>query len=125
MPCSLIISAILHATEDPEKVINKLIEIIGFKPRVKKERLVGHFGNPIFYITVKLRGRRAQEAFMKFVSSLPERDRKAVLSGAFKDERGKTYLRLDKQQLMLGKFVLSNRDAVKLVFTPPAWGKTE
>ena len=125
MSSSLTITVILHATEDPERVINKLIEIVGFEPRVKKERLVGHFGNPIFYVTLKLRGRRGREAFMKFVNSLPERDREAVLSGAFKDERGKIYLRLDKQQLMLGKFVLSNRDAVKIVFTPPAWGEAE
>lgn len=102
-------------------MLGRLIDIIGFEPRIKKQRLVGHFGNPIFFVTIKLRGKRAEEVFEKFVNSLPERDRKRILSGAFRDKQGRVYLRLDKQQLMLGKFVLSDRDPVRLVFTPPSW----
>lgn len=102
-------------------MVEKITEIIGLRIQAKRERLIGHFGNPIFLVTMKLQGRMAREAFQNVVEKLSEEERAQVLSSLFKDGEGRIHLRFDKQELMRGRLTFSNKDPVKLVYKPPKW----
>lgn len=119
-PRSLEVSAIVHATEDEEKVIralmNALPEAVARRLSIKKGRYRGHHGNPITFLRANLKGPHSKEALKYVLANLPDEDRGALYSGlgGYVDESGNLYIRLDKQRAYLKELRLSQADPIRL-----------
>jgi RNA binding exosome subunit len=113
------ISAIVHATEDPEKVtlaLNRVCSQERFQPRIANKMLKGHFGNEITTITMNLRNRLAESFIASLWNKLPVEDRKTMIDELKTrlDEEDKLHLRLDKQGCFHGIYRLKDQDAIKV-----------
>lgn len=116
---SVQISAIVHATEDPEKVMLALSGVCGqelFQPRIDKKVLRGHFGNEIITITLSVRDRLAESFIASLWNKLPMVDRETIIDELKSrlDEEDTLHLRLDKQGCFHGTYRLNDQDAIKV-----------
>lgn len=76
----------------------------------------GHFGNPIQITKVHL-GHPESEALVKNIVRGLGMGEKVILAKEVEshlDVDGNLYLRLDKQQLLLGKLILAEQDPVRI-----------
>ena len=117
---SIEISLFAHATEDPEKVVKALQNILPDK-RVEevplhKKRLKGDYGNPIIYYKVKVTKSDMVEAILKKMGkNLPQRDRDLLdMDLERRLDRGNFYIRLDKQSAYIEKYKICNADPIHL-----------
>jgi len=63
------IGMILHATEDYRKIYDSLYDIFGIeKDKISLDKLSGHFGNPIFMLSVEMKKKYAEGFLKKMVS---------------------------------------------------------
>jgi RNA-binding protein len=113
------VSAIVHATEDPGKVILALRQLCGqelFQPRIEKKALKGHFGNEITTVTFSLQGLSAESLLTNLWSNLPSEDRDTMLDelDSRVDEEDRLHVRLDKQECFRGTLRLNDQDAIKV-----------
>ncbi len=113
------ISAIVHATEDPGKVIYAMRQACSqelFQSKLDRRGLKGHYGNEISIVTMSLRGRPAALLFSHLWETFPSRDRETLLSDfdTRLDKEGRLHLRLDKEQCFRGALRLRDRDAIKV-----------
>lgn len=105
-----------QATEDPEKVLRSLQNIVTkpFEPTV--EKTFGHFKNPIQVFTVHFKGRKGEELLASLIARLKPSDREGLASEV--EERfvdGKLYIRLDKMRAYEGTVALG--EGIQLVAT--------
>ena len=117
---SIEISIFAHATEDPEKVKrafqnilppNKIEEVI-----LHKSVLRGDYGNPIIYYRARITKPEITEALLRRIgNNLPLHDKRA-LSSEFgrRLDRGKLFIRLDKQAAYMERYRLCNTDPIHL-----------
>jgi RNA binding exosome subunit len=110
-----------HATEDEKKVLRALENVLGSieRGRLKREQLVGHYGDPIILLTLELSDEeRAKAVLEKLKKGLSVVEKLTLVSEAFeeKGQEGILYVRLDKQSAYLGNLKLSERDSIKLEF---------
>ena len=122
---SIKLSAIVHATEDEDKVL-EAIEL--FIPEDVDEDKVtlevietqGYFGNPIKIINVSVEGKNADKTFKHIMDLIKSNERN--LNKLKKDlhlrvEDNKFYVRFDKQRAYLGECkVIDGDDVVRAVF---------
>ncbi len=108
----------VHATEDREKVLQALREIVPEEywgeAEVEEETYHGHYGNPIVVITVTFHGETASRVLDSILARLGEADRGA-LSVSLEDrvdKEGTLYFRLSKQDAFLGRLILYEADDV-------------
>lgn len=107
----------IHATEDEDKVMRAISNVVPGSLLEEAEREVdefkGHYGNRIKVVTFRVR-ERAGEALAHLLSRLDPRDRSHVLSTL--EERvgptGSLHLRLSKQDAFLGRLVVFEGDDV-------------
>jgi hypothetical protein len=119
------IQTLVHATEDFEKVLICLKNIIPFEFSYNAQKTLGHFKNPIYILNVALRKRKEIE---KFIAALNERlsseDRKKIkeeLEERF--EEGKLYMRLDKMRAYAGEAALGEGIQIALTATSYPFNK--
>ena len=108
----------VHATEEKEKVLKALMEIIPEDLRnevkVEEEHLEGHYGNPIIKLTVRVEGEKAREVVEYIVSRLSSID-KSILYTSLEDrvdKDGTLYFRLSKQEAYRGNINVYESDDV-------------
>ena len=116
------VSAIVHATEDREKVIRALNEICSLElsPSIIEQTTVrGHFGNPIVSLNVGLQGTQAEEVLASVWRKLSGPERDLIVEGLadMLDDSGRLHLRLDKQEGFCGRARLNVRDSIKVQFS--------
>lgn len=116
---SVEIQTFVHATEDFDKVLTCLKNIIPFEFSYTTQKTFGHFKNPIYILGVVLKKKGDIE---KFIAALNERlsskDRKKIkeeLEERF--EEGKLYIRLDKMRAYRGEVALGEGIQVTLTAT--------
>ncbi len=106
----------VHATEDEEKVVQSLEELIpeGIEGEVEVEEYEGHYGNPIKVLRIKLEGEDARKLLDYILSRIGEHDRRFIVSSL--DERvdryGTLHLRFSKQDAYHGRITLYESDDV-------------
>ncbi|MEM0456149.1 MAG: RNA-binding domain-containing protein [Nitrososphaerota archaeon] len=110
---------ICHATEDEKKVLKALENVLGSieKGKLKREQLIGHYGDPIVLLTLELNDEDQAKAVLdKLEKCLSVIEKSTLVSEAFeeKGQEGILYVRLDKQSAYLGSLRLSDSDAIKL-----------
>jgi len=113
------VSFYLHATEDEEKVLRAISEVLQIsKERLEKRKLEGHFSNVIISFSSSLKGGDASDLWKRVMQSLNAVD-KEDLKRNFADrleDNNRFHIRLDKQAIVLGRIRLGESDPVKIEF---------
>lgn len=105
-PISLLYARVyIHATEDPEKVLHALENVIRGRYVVKNVR--GHYGNVIQIVEIRLYECEALEALKSILVRLDDVEFTLMLTGV---EETRLYLKLDKQQAYRGILKISHGD---------------
>jgi len=113
------ISAIVHATEDVDRVLQALSRIFpeGALPsKAETRRFDGHYGNEIRMVELSIRGAPARSFLVHLWKSLPNCDRASILGALSNhfDPSGGLYLRLDKGEAFRGILRMKDQDPIKL-----------
>ncbi|AAL64033.1 RNA-binding domain-containing protein [Pyrobaculum aerophilum] len=107
-PVSLLYArAYIHATEDPDRVIRALKNIVTSRFTVRSAR--GHYGNLINIIEAKLEDCEALEALKSILARLDDVEFLLMVSGV---EGSRLYAKFDKQQAYRGILKISHGDDV-------------
>ena len=115
------ISFIIHATEDPDKVLKALKNILPeeYAEDVKYEKnvLSGYHKNPIIMMKTSIKEKTRVASLLKAILGKLEADDRALLSSKFRsqiDSKGSLYLRLDKQEALLGRIKFCSGDPIRI-----------
>ena len=110
-PVSMLIARVyIHATEDPDKVMKALRNVVEGRYVMKSTR--GHHGNVIQIVEVKLTECDAFEALRSIITRLDDVEFLLMLSGI---EESRLYVKFDKQQAYRGVLKVSHGDDVVYV----------
>ncbi len=104
---TLIARVYIHATEDPDKVIKALRNVVEGPYVLRSTR--GHHGNVIHIVEVKLTECDAYEVLKSIVARLDDLEFVLMLSGI---EESRLYVKFDKQQAYRGLLKVSQGDDV-------------
>ena len=121
------INLILHATEDENKVLEKLEENFGIEQKdFQIEQIPGHFNNPILLISVQLKKKPALNFISLFFSKMKKDEFQEIFDGVedFVTSSGLS-LRISKQKLISGILTLSKEDTIKINISTPVYVKNE
>jgi RNA-binding protein len=121
------IDVIIHATEDISKIFQSFDEIL----EVKEENFTaiettGYFENPIIMLNTKLVKKQAQN-FMKKILKLLSINQINELIEEIEERtvNSRFHLRLDKQELVKGTLVISEKDTIKIKIHTPIYNKKD
>lgn len=111
-----------HATEDPDRVKQALLNILPPQlrksVRISEEHLQGYYHNPITRLRIVIEGDAALEVLRYVLCNLSDSDRKYLmlsLEQRYDRKSNRLFLRLDKQEAYLGTIVLSDgSDTVRI-----------
>ncbi|TLX68629.1 MAG: exosome protein [Thaumarchaeota archaeon] len=123
----IIIEIIVHATEDTKKIFEPILELFDIKEEeFVKERLEGHFGNPILLIKAKLGKKRAEEFIKKLVSKISKSQMNEFLQNIEMYFEGSSlFMRISKGDLVRRSISLQQSDALKIKISTPVYKKNE
>jgi RNA-binding protein len=121
------INLILHATENKNKVLEKLENIFDIEQKkFQIEEIPGHFNNPILLISSKLKKKSAQDFVRVFFSKIKKTDYHEIFDNVedYVISSGLN-LRVSKQKLISEILTISKEDAVKININTPVYVKNE
>ncbi|MFB5630745.1 MAG: RNA-binding domain-containing protein [Nitrosopumilaceae archaeon] len=121
------IDIIVHATEDVEKILEPLLELFNISnEEFSRQNLSGHFENPITLLHAKIKKKDARNFLKKLVSKIPENEFREIIEDIQSHIQDSTlHLRFGKQELIKGKMVLQEKDAIKFKIFTPVYKKTD
>lgn len=115
---SISLRAIVHATEDVERVKRAVQNIASSDVEIAETKMLGHFGNPIVILQTSIEGKKACEGFIKSLKAglTPEDSQRLKKELEMRvDNDCYLYLRFDKQALYRGSVQLAEgEDAIAL-----------
>ena len=121
------IDVIIHATEDVSKIFQSFEDVLDLKEEdFTVEETMGHYENPIIILNAKIVKRQAQKFMSRLLELLP-----AVQINDLIDEieertvDSRFHMRLNKQELVKGKLVVSEKDTVKIKIHTPIYNKKD
>ena len=121
------IDVIVHATEDISKIFQSFSEILEIEEKsFSITETIGYFENPIIMLNVKLVKKQAKTFMKKFLKLLLINQINQLIEEI--EERvadSKFHLRLDKQKLIKGELVLSEKDTIRIRIHTPIYNKKE
>jgi len=118
---SLDISILVHATEDENKILNHILENFRLSTNVvtiDRVKTEGHWKNPILRLNISTSS-NMERLYTDLCNQLRINYGSEDLDKYLKnnlDERGSLYIRLDKQKLCARTILLSDTDAVRMIF---------
>ena len=121
------INLILHATEDENKVLEKLEENFGIEQKdFQIEQIPGHFNNPILLISSKLKRKSAHSFVSLFFSKMKKDEFQEIYDDVddFVTSSGLS-LRISKQKIVSGIIAISKEDTIKINISTPVYVKNE
>jgi RNA binding exosome subunit len=113
------VSFILHSSEDHDRVLNTISTVLYINSNLFKiQDLEGHFKNKIKLFSTKLLGVEATKIIKLVLESLTESDKKIIIDdlSLYIDENNAFHIRINKQRILQGEFILSNKDPIKIKF---------
>ena len=121
------IDVIVHVTEDISKIFQTFKEVL----EIDEENFLitettGYYENPIILLNTKLVKKQAKSFMEKFLKLLSKNQINQLIEEI--EERtidSKFHLRLDKQELVKGVLVLSEKDTVKIKIHTPIYNKKD
>ena len=121
------IDVIVHATEDISKILQSFDEILEIKEEeFTSIETTGYFENPIIMLSAKLVKKQGQNFIKKMLELLAINQINELIEEI--EERtidSRFHLRLDKQELVKGKLVISEKDTVKVKIHTPIYNKKD
>ena len=121
------IDVIVHSTEDISKIFQSFDEIL----EVKEEdftmiETTGYFENPIIMLKAKLVKKQAQNLIKKIMKLLPSNQINELIE-EIEDRTvdSRFHLRLDKQELVKGALIVSEKDTIKIKIHTPIYNKKD
>ena len=121
------VSYFVHPTEEAERVEAAVKNSLSIEAEPERERLEGHFGYAIVYVRYHLTGDEAKRVVDRLALDLDPQAKKSLgesIDGSI-DEHSSLYLRLDKQEMMVGRLVLGRSDAVRVRIKPRLYRMSE
>ncbi len=121
------IEVIVHATEDVEKILKAFFEQFNIsKDGFSRQNLTGHFENPITLLRAKIKKNDARNCLEMLLSKIPEDQISEIIKDIENHIQDSTlYLRFGKQDLIKGKMIVQEKDAVKFKIFTPIYKKNE
>ena len=121
------IDVIVHSTEDISKILQSFDEILEIKEEeFTSIETTGYFENPIIILTAKLVKKQGQNFIKKMLELIPINEINELIEGI--EERtidSRFHLRLDKQELVQGKLIISEKGTVKVKIHTPIYNKKD
>ena len=121
------IDVIVHATEDISKIFQSFNDVLEIKEEsFSITETTGYYENPIIMLNAKLVKKQAKsfmEKFLKLLSSNQINQLTEEIEERIADS--KFHLRLDKQELIKGVVILSEKDTIKIRIYTPIYNKKE
>jgi len=121
------IDVIVHATEDISKIFQSFNDVLEIKEEsFSITETTGYYENPIIMLNAKLVKKQAKsfmEKFLKLLSSNQINQLTEEIEERIADS--KFHLRLDKQELIKGVVILSEKDTIKIRIHTPIYNKKE
>jgi RNA binding exosome subunit len=121
------IDVIIHATENISKILQSFNEILEVNEEdFTTKETTGYYENPIIMLNAKLVKKQAKAFMKKFLKLLSINQINQLVEEI--EERtvdSKFHLRLDKQELVRGVLVLSEKDTVKIKIHTPIYNKKD
>ena len=121
------IDVIVHATEDISKIFQSFYDILEIEEEsFAITETTGYYENPIIMLNAKLVKKQAKSFMEKFLKLLSRNQINQLIEEI--EERiadSKFHLRLDKQELIKGVVVLSEKDTIKIRIHTPIYNKKE
>ena len=121
------IDVIVHATEDISKIFQSFYDILEIEEKsFSITETTGYYENPIIILNAKLVKKQAKSFMEKFLKLLSKNQINQLIEEI--EERiadSKFHLRLDKQELIKGVVVLSEKDTIKIRIHTPIYNKKE
>jgi RNA binding exosome subunit len=115
------ISVVIHATEDKDKVISKIVKVLSLNSaRFQEFNTRGHWGNQIILLNISLGQTLAGKILKTIYTSLGNNKKTAFLSSLEQsiDEKYNLHVRIDKQSICREEISLSDQDSIKIKFRP-------
>jgi hypothetical protein len=121
------IDVIVHATEDISKIFQSFSDVLEIEEEsFTITETTGYYENPIIMLNAKLVKKQAKSFMEKFLKLLSKNQINQLIEEI--EERiadSKFHLRLDKQKLINGVVVLSEKDTIKIRIHTPIYNKKE
>ena len=121
------IDVIVHATEDISKIFQSFYDILEIEEEsFAITETTGYYENPIIMLNAKLVKKQAKSFMEKFLKLLSKNQINQLIEEI--EERiadSKFHLRLDKQELIKGVVVLSEKETIKIRIHTPIYNKKE
>ena len=121
------IDVIIHATEDISKIFQSFYDILEIEEEsFTITETTGYYENPIIMLNAKLVKKQAKSFMEKFLKLLSKNQINQLIEEI--EERiadSKFHLRLDKQELIKGVVILSEKDTIKIRIYTPIYNKKE
>ena len=121
------IDVIVHATEDISKIFQSFYDILEIEEEsFAITETTGYYENPIIMLNAKLVKKQAKSFMEKFLKLLSKNQINQLIEEI--EERiadSKFHLRLDKQELIKGVVVLSEKETIKIRIYTPIYNKKE
>ena len=121
------IDVIIHATEDISKIFQTFDEILEIEEEsFSITETTGYYQNPIIMLNAKFVKKQAKlfmKKFLKLLSSNQINQLTEEIEERIADS--KFHLRLDKQELIKGVVILSEKDTIKIRIHTPIYNKKE
>ena len=127
MQLEIKINLILHATENKNKVLEKLVDVFHIEQKnFQIEEIPGHFNNPILLISSKLKKKSAENFVKVFFSKIKKTDYQEIFDNVedYVISSGLS-LRISKQKLISEVLTISKEDSIKININTPVYVKTE
>ena len=121
------IDVIVHATEDISKIFQSFEEVLELKEDdFTISETVGHFENPIIMLNAKIQKKQAQNFMKILLNSLSaEQINELVEEIEERTVDSRFHMRLDKQELVKGNLIVSERDTIKIKIHTPIYNKKD
>ena len=121
------IDVIVHATEDISKILQSFDEILEIEDEeFTSIETTGYFENPIIMLKAKLVKKQAKNLIKKIMKLLPSNQINELIEEI--EERtvdSRFHLRLDKQELVKGELIVSEKDTIKIKIHTPIYNKKD
>lgn len=121
------IDVIVHSTEDISKIFQSFEDVLNLKQDdFTLEETEGHYENPIIMLKAKIVKKQAQNLMGKMLEQLTEEQIKYLTEGIEeRTEDSKFHMRLDKQELIKGNLMISEKETIKIKIHTPIYNKKD
>jgi|Deesub1362A_J573_1020465.scaffolds.fasta_scaffold00328_9 hypothetical protein len=111
------VSAVVHSTEDREKVGLAMATLFPFEFEILRSRAKGHYGNPIEYLEVEIKKKREIKEFWEYLINMLGDQKEELLATVEDrlDNQNVLHIRFDKQRAYLGELKLGSGEGDAIV----------